>query len=113
MILEVLMGFSAISFLIFGMSCFTTHYMKCEFERYQLGSFRQLTGLLQICGGLALIIGFNWKWAIYAGSGGLALLMFFGFLVRIRIRDGVWKSSPALIYMIINLMILFLVDNPV
>lgn len=107
------MGFSAVSFLIFGISCLTTQYMKCEFERYQLASFRQITGLLQICGALALIIGFNWKWAIYAGSGGLALLMFFGFLVRIKIQDGFWKSLPALTFMIINLLILFLVINGV
>jgi hypothetical protein len=111
MILEVLMGFSAISFLIFGISCLTTRHMKSEFERYQLGTYRHFIGLLQICGGLALILGYNWKWAVYLGSGGLALLMLLGFIVRIKIRDGFLRSSPAFIYMIINLIIFLLVED--
>ncbi len=111
MALEILMGFSAVSFLIFGISCLLTQYMKDEFERYQLKKFRVLTGLLQVCGSFALIIGYQWKWAAYLGSGGLTFLMFLGLLVRIRIRDGFVKSSPALIYMIINFIIFFLLNT--
>jgi uncharacterized membrane protein len=60
---------------------------------------------------LTQIVGCHW--AVYLGSGGLALLMFLGFIVRIKIRDGFLRSSPAFIYMIINLIIFFLAENRV
>jgi hypothetical protein len=38
-------------------------------------------------------------------SGGLALLMFFGVIARLRVKDSLWVSLPALLYMGLNAFI--------
>ncbi len=49
---------SAVSFLWYAVDCLTTVRMKLEFERYGLGRYRILTGILQICGAVGLGIGY-------------------------------------------------------
>ena len=85
--------------------------MVLEFERYGLSKFRTLNGILQLAGGLALLLGLMHKPLLIMGSGGLALLMFLGLLVRIRLKDGILKSSPALFYMLLNLFIFCMTIN--
>jgi hypothetical protein len=81
--------------------------MKEEFVRYGLKPYRQIVGFLQIGGALFLSLGFKYQWALLLGSGGLALLMLLGFIVRLKIKDGFWRSSPSFLYMVINLIIFF------
>jgi len=102
---KMLVGFSALSFLFFGYACLTSPFMVSEFKRYGLDNFRVLNGYLQIAGGLAMIIGYWNATLLLIGSLGLGVLMFFGLLVRIRLRDGVLKSLPAFFYMGLNFFI--------
>jgi len=85
------------------MNCIFNPRMRLEFNRYGLNTLqRLLTGILQITGAIGLICGiFNTKVGI-AASAGLCLLMFFGLIVRIKIKDGIYKSSPALAFMVIS-----------
>ncbi|MFD2587877.1 DoxX family protein [Croceitalea marina] len=109
--LTLLIGFSALSFLGFGVSCLTTSYMVNEFRRYGLSKFRILNGYIQIVASLALLAGFYHRsWAIVA-SAGLVVLMVLGFAVRMKIRDGIMKSLPALFYLVLNLIILIALLN--
>lgn len=103
--LTLLIIFSALSFLGFGVSCLATQYMVEEFKRYGLSRYRKLNGFLQISGALALLAGFYDKPLAITASAGLGFLMLLGFLVRIKIRDGIMKSLPALFYMVLNLII--------
>lgn len=98
----VLIWFSAISFLFYGLSYYLSSGMKDEFKRYGLEKFAFLTSTLQILGGLGLIIGLQFYPILLLSSGGLALLMVFGFMVRLKIRDGFWRSLPAFLYLVLN-----------
>lgn len=106
--LNILIAFSAISFLFFGYACLTAPFMVTEFERYGLSRYRILNGYLQLAGGVALLAGFFFKPLALAGSAGLAILMFLGLLVRIKIKDSVLQSAPAFIYMLLNILIFWL-----
>ena len=77
--------------------------MRLEFTRYGLNTLqRLLTGFLQVVGAAGLTYGiFHTKVGV-AASAGLCLLMFFGLIVRIKVKDGLYKSSPALVFMVIS-----------
>ena len=76
--------------------------MKREFKRFGLEKFGLLTAVLEIGGALGLLVGFMINSILLISSGGLALLMFLGFLARLRVKDGFWVSLPALLYMVLN-----------
>lgn len=96
--------FSGISFLFFGIACFTAPRMKSEFVRYGFDRQRPLTGVLQLLGGLGLLIGYWASPSLAAFSScGLSLMMMFGFGVRVKIRDSALMSSPAFVYAALNL----------
>ncbi|PPK95721.1 DoxX-like protein [Nonlabens xylanidelens] len=76
--------------------------MRLEFTRFGLSMLqRLLTGVLQLIGAAGLIVGIFNTYIGIAASAGLSLLMLAGFMVRVKIKDGVYKSSPALIFMVL------------
>lgn len=102
---KILILFSGISFLFFGLSCLFSQFMILEFKRYGLGHFRILVGFLQLLGAMGLMLGLYYKnWAIMA-SLGLCILMAFGFLVRLKVKDPLLLSAPSLFYSIMNLIL--------
>jgi len=94
--------FSAISFLFYGLSFYRSSQMKDEFKRYGLEKFTLLTSSLQIMGGIGLIVGLRIHPILLISSAGLSILMLFGFAVRLKIKDGFWRSLPALSYFLLN-----------
>jgi hypothetical protein len=76
--------------------------MKLEYERYNLKRWRLLIGYLQLAGSLGLLIGyFAYPFLAMIASAGLALLMFMGVIVRLKIKDPVSALLPALTYAIL------------
>ena len=61
--------------------------MKSEFKRFGLEKFGLLTAVLEISGALGLLVGLMINSILLISSGGLALLMFFGVLARLRVKD--------------------------
>ena len=105
---KVIIVFSGISFLFFGISCLFSNFMVLEFKRYDLEKFRVLVGVLQLLGSVGLFIGLFYKnWAMLA-SLALAILMSFGFMVRIKIKDPFLLAFPSLFYTLLN-TILFII----
>ena len=98
----VLILFSSISFLGYGLACFFSARLKREFVRYRLGSQRALVGGLQLCAAVGLVAGFSQPWMGRAASGGLALMMLVAVGVRIKIRDSLPQTAPALFYLALN-----------
>lgn len=84
--------------------------MKSEFKRFGLEKFGLLTAVLEIVGALGLFLGFLINPVLLISSGGLALLMFLGLLIRLRIKDSLWASLPALFFMGLNAFIFFKSD---
>lgn len=81
--------------------------MIVEFERYGFKKFRILTGILEILGGLGLLVGQFWNPLLIFSSLGLTSLMLVAFGVRVNLKDGILESTPSFILMLINLSILF------
>jgi len=93
---------SALSFLAYGIGCFTSRHLQREFVRFGLSPLRKLIGLLQICGSLGLLAGFRFPLLGQTAAGGLALMMLLAILVRIKIRDNFLKTTPAILYFAVN-----------
>jgi hypothetical protein len=106
-LLLALIVLSILFFPIYGSLCLTNPAMRVEFERYGLGRFRRVVGVLDLFAGVGLLVGLlRWTPALWISSGGLFLMMLGAVGVRIKIRDGVVKSLPAIVLMLTNLYIL-------
>ena len=94
---------SSTFFFAYGILCLRSDLMKREFKRFNLEKFRTLTGTLECLGALGLLVGFYLKPIAILSSGGLALLMFCGACVRLKIKDSFAKTSPAILFAIVNI----------
>ena len=97
---------SSVAFLIYGGLCLSTLSMQGEFKRFGLENLRTLTGALEVLGGLGLLVGLKWPFALRLSSAGLSLLMIAGLAVRIKVGDGWLLSLPAFALMLLNVYIL-------
>jgi len=102
MLLIILTVISSLSFIYYGITFFIHAGMTEEFERYGIGKFRNLVGILQLLGGIGLLVGLAWQPILIISSGGLALLMLIGFGVRIKMKDGFLLSMPSFAFMVLN-----------
>ncbi|MEO5909613.1 MAG: DoxX family protein [Pelobium sp.] len=110
-LLKVLVVFSSLSFLAYGITYFTSPKMKSEFIRFGLGKLGILTAVLEILGALGLLVGLMFNTILMISAGGLSLLMFLGVAVRLKIKDGLWVSIPAIFFFLLNLYIFYLSVN--
>lgn len=106
-LLEVLVLISSLSFLAYGIAYFTSPKMKSEFIRFGLSRIGTLTACLEILGGVGLLVGLMMNYLLPIASGGLALLMFFGVFVRLRVKDNLGALLPALFFLGLNSYIFF------
>jgi hypothetical protein len=104
-VLNILILISGLSFLAYGIAYFTTSSMKSEFVRFGLGKFGQLTAVLEIMGAVGLMLGIMINSILIVSSGGLAILMLLGVIVRLRVKDPLFVTLPALFYMGLNAVI--------
>ena len=71
--------------------------------RYGLVKQRPFIGSLQILGATGLILGYLFSPVLgIISAAGLAILMILGIIVRIKIKDSLLQSMPALGYALIN-----------
>ena len=83
--------------------------MEMEFKRFGLEKFGLIIITLQFLGATGLMVGLVFNPLLIISSLGLALLMLAGFLVRLKLKDSILVSLPALFYMSLNAYI-FLVS---
>ena len=93
---------SAIAFISYGFLCTFSGHMVEEFERYGLSKFRILTGVLELLGGLGILVGLFSRPLLLFAAGGLTILMLLGVIARIRVSDPVIETMPALILLLLN-----------
>jgi uncharacterized membrane protein YkgB len=93
---------TAVAFVGYGIGCLTSAKMKSEFTRFGLEKFSTLTGVLEILGGLGLLVGLYAPPIFLLSSGGLAILMLLGLAFRIRAGDRFITSLPAAVFMFIT-----------
>lgn len=106
-LLQSLVLFSSISFLSYGIAYFLSPKMKSEFIRFGLSKFGTLTAILEILGSLGLLVGLIINQILILSSGGLALLMLFGVLARLRVKDSFFAILPAVFFLGLNAYIFF------
>ena len=93
---------SSLSFFAYVSSYFINPHMKSEFKRFNLEKMGLLIIILQFLGAAGLLVGLEFNIILIISSLGLALLMLLGLAVRIKLKDSIWISLPALFYMILN-----------
>ncbi|MFT4661244.1 MAG: hypothetical protein ACI8XB_001517 [Patiriisocius sp.] len=106
-ILNLAVIISSSAFLFYGVNCLISKNMSDEFIRFGLDKQKRvLTGYLQILGALGLILGYLFlPDLVFIASAGLTILMFAGFAVRLKMKDGLLQTLPSLIFALINLYI--------
>lgn len=104
---NVLILFSSLSFLVYGIAYFTKPNMKKEFKRFGLQKYGLLTVILELTGAVGLLVGMFFQPLLLVSSGGLALLMLLGVMVRLKVGDSLLVSSPALFFMFLNAFIFY------
>ena len=102
---------SSLSFFAYAVSYFTSPHMKKEFKRFGLEKIGLLTIILQFMGAAGLIVGLKFNPILTISSLGLTLLMLSGLIVRIKLKDSIWISLPALFYMGLNTYIFLVPIN--
>ena len=79
--------------------------MEKEFKRFGLPNIALFVAFAQLSGSIGLIFGLiNPNILIYS-SAGLSLMMLFAFFTRLRVKDSLISSFPALFYLILNIVI--------
>ena len=101
----IIILFSGVAFVIYGILLFTSTKMQNEFKRFELERFTKVTGFLELLGGIGLVLGLQHHFILIVSAGGFALLMLLGFGVRLKIKDGFWFSLPSLFFMLLNFYI--------
>lgn len=106
-LLNICILLSSFSFIFYAISYFVGTHMKNEFKRFNLEKLGLLVIILEIVGALGLLAGIWYKPLLLVASGGLALLMFLGVIVRFNLKDSLYITIPALFYMLLNAYIFY------
>jgi len=57
---------------------------------------------------VGLLVGLKIQIILLISAGGLTTLMFLGVAVRVKVKDSLWISLPALFFMILNFYIFYM-----
>ncbi len=92
-------------FLYYGCSCLFGNGMVAEFTRFGLSPLRRLTGSLEVLGAFGLIVGYRLPVLQLLSAMGLAVLMLLGVATRLRARDSLRDTAPAVALLLVNAFI--------
>jgi uncharacterized membrane protein YphA (DoxX/SURF4 family) len=85
-------------FFLYGLGCLVSDRMVTEFERFGMPRWRRPTGLLEVAGALGLAAGYFVPIVGTLAAAGLTLLMLGAIATRIRIRDSLPATLPAIVF---------------
>jgi hypothetical protein len=103
----VILLFSAISFIFYGISSFYSNRMISEYERWGYKKFRKIIASLQLIAGVGLLIGLYFPLLLTVVSALLTIMMITAIFVRIRIKDNIINILPAILYSILNFIVFY------
>jgi hypothetical protein len=108
MLLEnILIYFSAISFIFYSINSLYSKRLISEFDRWGYGKFRILIASFQLLSGIGFIIGLYFSFLISLVSFLLSVMMLVAIFVRIKVKDDVIEIFPAIFYASLNLIIFY------
>ena len=103
----ILVLFTGLSFVAYGINSFISKRMKSEFERWNLKKERKAIASCQLIGGAALLFGFESKIMLVLSSSFLGVMMLVAIGVRIKVRDNISDILPAFAYLVLSAIILY------
>ena len=103
---KIIMIFTSISFILYGINSFISPKMITEFKRWGLEKRRKEIGSFQLACGIGILIGLKSNYILIASSLILIIMMLVAIYVRIKIKDNVSEILPALAYLILGIIIL-------
>ena len=105
--LTLVILFTAISFVIYGYSSFMSKRMISEYSRWGFADQRKIIGFFQLLGGIGLLVGIKVNILLFITSLSFIIMMLFAIIVRIKIKDGIVETLPAITYLFLNVMIFY------
>jgi len=105
---DVIIYFSALSFLFYGINSFYSKRLISEYERWGYNKQRIIIAVLQILACFGLIIGaYSFPLLLSIVSFSLTIMMLVAVFARIKIKDSIANTIPAIFYVIINSIIFY------
>ena len=104
---NILIYFSAISFIFYSINSLYSKRLISEFDRWGYGKFRILIASFQLLSGIGFIIGLYFSFLISIVSFLLFVMMLVAIFVRIKVKDSVIEIFPAIFYASLNLIIFY------
>jgi hypothetical protein len=105
---DVIIFFSALSFLFYGVNSFYSKRLISEYERWGYNKLRVIISVLQILASFGLIIGAYYiPFLLTIVSFSLTIMMLVAVFARIKIKDSIANTIPAIFYVIINSIIFY------
>ena len=81
--------------------------MVLEYERWGFKSQRIILGYCQLLGGLGLLVGLKFAPLLTITSFLLLCMMITAVFVRIRIKERIIRTLPALLYLVLTFVIFY------
>ena len=103
---DIIIVFTAISFIAYGINSFISNRMILEFKRWGLEKRRKEIGSFQLICGIGILIGLKLNSILIFSSVILIIMMLLAVYVRIKIKDNISEIIPALAYLILGIIIL-------
>ena len=103
----IIIIFTAISFISYGINSFISKKMIAEFVRWGLEKSRKYIGAFQLICGLGLLVGLKYELILIASSLILIGMMLVAMYVRIKIKDNISEIIPAIAYLVLGIIILY------
>ncbi len=103
----ILVLFTGLSFIVYGVNSFISRRMKSEFQRWNLKKERKTIASCQLIGGVALIFGLEWNIILVMSSSFLGVMMLVAIGVRINVKDNISDILPAFAYLVLSGIILY------
>jgi uncharacterized membrane protein YphA (DoxX/SURF4 family) len=103
----ILVLFTGLSFVAYGINSFISKRMKSEFERWNLKKERKAIASCQLIGGATLLFGLESNIMLLLSSSFLGVMMLVAIGVRIKVRDNISDILPAFAYLVLSAIILY------
>lgn len=102
----IIIVFTAVSFIVYGINSFVSKKMISEFQRWKLEKYRKAIGICQFSCGTGILLGLKFKLILIVSSIILIAMMLVAVLVRIKIKDNISEIIPAIAYLVLGVLIL-------
>ena len=105
---QVIILFISFSFLFYALYAIFSKKMKAEFSRWGFQKYRILISCIQFSSGFSLLLSFFYPFLVIYCSSIFFIMMLGAFFVRIRIKDSFLDTLPALLYLFLNAIIIYI-----